>query len=231
MSDEGATSGTIGFVMAVASVAALAVSSTAVLLQPRYRENLDRLRVTRLESMVASVPALESLLRESGADALEMRHVALATGCYAEPPATGETADTVVSKVYLVRRKEDLELLVLPVSGPGYAPGIQAFIALGSDLDTIAAFTVVEHAETPGLGARIAELSWQAGFEGKSVRNESGEVALTVVQRDAAGAYEVDGISGATRTGRGLTALLIRWLGPGGFGLYLDRLASGDTCR
>ena len=36
--------------------------------------------------------------------------------------------------------------------------------------------------------------------------------------------YQVDGISGATRTGAGVTNLLRFWLGPDGFGPYLARL-------
>jgi protein gp37 len=36
--------------------------------------------------------------------------------------------------------------------------------------------------------------------------------------------FRVDGLSGATITSRGVTATLDFWLGPNGFGPYLDRL-------
>jgi Na+-transporting NADH:ubiquinone oxidoreductase subunit C len=35
--------------------------------------------------------------------------------------------------------------------------------------------------------------------------------------------YEVDGLSGATITSRGVTAMLDFWLGDEGFGPYLDK--------
>ena len=36
--------------------------------------------------------------------------------------------------------------------------------------------------------------------------------------------FEVDGISGATRTSNGISNMLRFWLGPGGFGPFLTRL-------
>jgi Na+-transporting NADH:ubiquinone oxidoreductase subunit C len=39
--------------------------------------------------------------------------------------------------------------------------------------------------------------------------------------------YRVDGLSGATITSRGVTHTLEFWLGPNGFGPYLETLAAG----
>lgn len=45
-----------------------------------------------------------------------------------------------------------------------------------------------------------------------------------MVEDESAGPHEVDAISGATRTGLGVTNLLHFWLGPNGYGPYLARL-------
>jgi Na+-transporting NADH:ubiquinone oxidoreductase subunit C len=97
-------------------------------------------------------------------------------------------------------------------------------LALEADLTTVAALTILEQGETAGLGARIEEPEWQAQWQGKQVANEEGETVIAVVRGKAANAYEVDGISGASRTGNGVTNMLRYWLGDHGFGPFLERL-------
>jgi len=63
------------------------------------------------------------------------------------------------------------------------------------------------------------------------VRDESGRIRIAVakgaVETDTPGAaFEVDGISGATRTGNGVTNMLRFWLGDHGFGVFLERIRS-----
>ena len=52
----------------------------------------------------------------------------------------------------------------------------------------------------------------------------TGQIVLTVVRGEASEPYEVDAISGATVTSNGVVAMLRYWLGPHGFGPFLDRL-------
>ena len=59
--------------------------------------------------------------------------------------------------------------------------------------------------------------------------DEEGNLRIAVVQGGAKQPYEVDGISGATRTGRGVANLLRFWLGELGFGPFLKRLAAGEV--
>ena len=135
------------------------------------------------------------------------------------------------ARVYLVRdRDERLRLLVLPVEGAGYASTMRGYLALEPDLRTIRALSFYEHAETPGLGAEIDAPDWQASWAGKLAFDPQGRPAIAVDRdrvdpADPNAAYRVDGISGATRTGVGVTNLLRYWLGPHGFGPYLQRLA------
>ena len=85
--------------------------------------------------------------------------------------------------------------------------------------------TFYRHAETAGLGARIGELEWRALWVGRRALDEEGTPRIEVVKgrADRTSPYEVDGISGATLTGNGVTAALRFWLGEDGFGPYLRR--------
>jgi Na+-transporting NADH:ubiquinone oxidoreductase subunit C len=53
--------------------------------------------------------------------------------------------------VHLLERDDDLLLIVLPVQGRGYQSAIQAMLALEPDLNSIAALTITEQGETPGI--------------------------------------------------------------------------------
>jgi Na+-transporting NADH:ubiquinone oxidoreductase subunit C len=101
-------------------------------------------------------------------------------------------------------------------------------LALRGDTNTIAGVAITDHSETPGLGARIEEASWQASFPGTELRDERGEMRFRVAQGRASGVHEVDGITGATRTGRGIMQMVRFWLGPDGYGPFLDAIGSGE---
>lgn len=53
----------------------------------------------------------------------------------------------------------------------GYGGDIEFIISINAD-GTLAGMRVASHAETPGLGAKIAEADFQSQFEGKSTENE-----------------------------------------------------------
>jgi Na+-transporting NADH:ubiquinone oxidoreductase subunit C len=54
-----------------------------------------------------------------------------------------------------------------------------------------------------------------------------GAVAATPGATDAH-QYQVDGLAGATLTGRGVTNLLHYWVGEHGFGPYLERIGASS---
>ncbi len=240
----------------VASVSAVAVAVTAVSLKPRQMENVERARQQRMAEMLASVPGMADILGEVDADTLETRIVDLTAGIYeddvdpasfdAAAAATDPARSVALSKeqdiagigrrpdlapVHIVRRDEETLLVVLPAYGTGYQSTIRAYLALEGDLNTIAAISIYEQGETPGLGSRITDTEWQAQWAGKKVADEAGEMRIGVV-RDASGnAYEVDGITGATRSSLGVSNLVRFWLGADGFGPFLDNLREGRLPR
>jgi len=132
--------------------------------------------------------------------------------------------------VYLYDADKDgsAERLVLPVQGYGLWSTLYGFMALENDANTVAGLTFYSHAETPGLGGEVDNPGWKAQWNGKSVYRD-GEVALRLVKGGAqpGDAYGVDGLAGATLTGRGVTNLVQFWLGENGFQPYLNNLKEG----
>src|SRR5690606_34142855 len=92
----------------------------------------------------------------------------------------------------------EVKLLVLPVRGAGYQSTIRAYLALEGDLNTVAAFTVYEQGETPGLGSRVAEAEFSRSWTGKQIA-ENGTIAIDA-SAGASGPHEVEMISGASVT-------------------------------
>lgn len=244
---------TLGIAFLVALVCGLAVSITAVSLRPFIAANIESERQSLMAAMLADVPGIAEILAEAGEGAVEVMLVDLRTGQLAtdidaasyDPlvAANDPEASTALSRaedfaglgrrenvapVYLVRRDGAIVLLVLPVRGAGYQSTIKAYLALEGDFNTVAALTVYEQGETPGLGARISESEWQAGWVGKQLASD-GEVIIAVVRGDSTGPYEVAGISGASVTGYAMTDMIQFWLSPSGYGLFLDRLRSGES--
>jgi len=100
---------------------------------------------------------------------------------------------------------------ILSIRGSGLWDEIWGNIAVKSDLNTIAGATFDHKGETPGLGAEIKDNpAFPGQFVGKQMFKD-GEVAILVRKGGSQDKlYEVDGISGATITGDGVSEMLQR---------------------
>ena len=114
----------------------------------------------------------------------------------------------------------------------GYGPRCMDFLYLEQDGNTVFGLQFYEHGETPGLGGNIDNHHWRQLWKGKLVYGEGDEEPRIQVGRghvpanDPEFQFKVDGLSGATITGQGVTNLLRYWLGENGFGPYLKRFRS-----
>ncbi len=138
--------------------------------------------------------------------------------------------------VYLVWDGDELKRIILPIHGQGMWSTLYGFIALESDLNTIGAVSFYEQAETAGLGDQIQRPDWQAQWQGRELfdnqRNFRFRVAAGAVEEDSAAArHQVDGLTGATVTGNAVTRLVEYWFSPGGYGDFLDNLATQSPVR
>ncbi|MEQ8853437.1 Na(+)-translocating NADH-quinone reductase subunit C [Gimesia sp.] len=134
------------------------------------------------------------------------------------------------SWVYLINDENgQLTQYVLPVRGKGLWSTMWGFLALQTDLTTVQGLTFYEQGETPGLGGEVDNPKWKAQWKGKEVYNNDFQPDIEVIKGsvnpDSPNAeHEVDGLSGATITSRGVTHLLDFWLGDLGFKPYLERV-------
>jgi Na+-transporting NADH:ubiquinone oxidoreductase subunit C len=151
-----------------------------------------------------------------------------------------ELSDQVTDDIANVKRREKRtviyritddgkETLVLPVRGYGLWSTLWGFIALdmtnaeaGADQITVKGLTYYDQKETPGLGGEVDNPLWKAKWVGKKAFAKDWTVKVKVT-KGAEGIYQVDALSGATITSRGVSNMLAYWLGDEGFGPYLKR--------
>ena len=96
-----------------------------------------------------------------------------------------------------------------PILGKGLWSTLYGYLALNSDLETIAGISFYKHGETPGLGAEIEKDWFLSQFAGKRLYADGAPTDFEVAKPGyAEGDSAVDGISGATLTGNGVEALV-----------------------
>tara|TARA_B100000959_G_C14917573_1_gene598049 strand:- start:80 stop:784 length:705 start_codon:yes stop_codon:yes gene_type:complete len=128
---------------------------------------------------------------------------------------TGEVKYFNDNKEYLPLYKEiEQNIIIIPVSGKGLWSSLFGYFAIdANNYSTVKGITFYAHGETPGLGAEISSKWFQSNFIGKEVYNGNELLSIKLTKpglADENNLYEVDGISGATITSRGVTELLKR---------------------
>lgn len=180
------------------------------------------------------------MLTPSEAEAIGIDPVSYEQRKAAKDPAMSRGLDTAediasisrqadYSVVYLLKSGDDIDRIVIPIHGYGLWSTLYGYIALNGDMNTVSGITFYEHAETAGLGGEVDNPSWKAIWEGKEVFGNQGDVALSVVKgavdpNNQNAVHQIDGLSGATLTSRGVHNLIQFWLGDAGFGPILKEL-------
>jgi Na+-transporting NADH:ubiquinone oxidoreductase subunit C len=138
------------------------------------------------------------------------------------------------ARVYLVREGGEVTRIILPVSGYGLWSTLYGFLALQPDGNTVADIVFYEQRETAGIGDFVTKAAWRAEWPGKRVYDEEGALRLEVFKgrvaaEDPLSDYRVDGVSGATLTGNGVTNLVHYWLGEHGYGPFLRNFRGEES--
>ena len=141
-----------------------------------------------------------------------------------------------VSLVYLKATATGIDKVVMPVRGYGLWGTLYGYLALDGDLNTIAGLGFYQHKETPGLGGEVDNSKWKASWQGVRLFNDMGQPQVKLVkQRSAstnpAASYEVDALSGATFTTKGVENMVNYWTGDDDFGACLKRLRSNGFAQ
>ena len=107
-------------------------------------------------------------------------------------------------------------LYLASVRGMGLWDKIWGTVAVSEDFNTIVGASFGHLAETPGLGAEIKDNpNFPKAFQGKTIYKDGQYVSVGVIKGGAKDiAHEVDAISGATITSRGVNEMMYKGLKP-----------------
>lgn len=247
---------TFAVALALCVVCAVVVSSAAVILRPTQEVN-------KLLDLKTNILASAGLLKKGVAieaqfEQISTRVVDLETGrftdavdvaSYDQRKASKDPALSIAldpkqdpakikrranyATVYLLETEQGIEKIILPIKGYGLWSTLYGFLALESDLQTVAGIGFYEHTETPGLGGEIDNPRWKAGWIGKQAYRQ-GDVVIDVLKgkvdmsREGADS-QIDGLAGATLTTRGVDNLVRYWLGDEGFRPLINYLKAGEV--
>tara|TARA_B100001939_G_scaffold336638_2_gene339999 strand:- start:19621 stop:20481 length:861 start_codon:yes stop_codon:yes gene_type:complete len=126
-----------------------------------------------------------------------------------------EAYDRGIKVVYLYKPEGEIKYYIIPIEGNGLWGMMYGYIALETDLNTVAGIRFYKHIETPGLGAELAKHDHNKKWIGKKILDEDGKLVSVMVAKGSAEQthpqeieHYVDGISGATLTGKGINQFL-----------------------
>jgi len=123
-----------------------------------------------------------------------------------------EKTDPNSLNLYFFQENKVIKGYILPINTRGLWGKIQGYLAFENDGETVSGFSVFNHSETPGLGGEIESAWFEKNFKGKKILNSQNKfVSVGIAKgkaqnlpRDLQNNY-VDGISGATLTGKYLS--------------------------
>lgn len=206
---------TLFVAIGVSLVCSILVASAAILLKPKqllneaeYRQRII-LDVAGLYDPDAEIATLYEAIEETSTQL-----------------ASGEAAP-----VYLVKDGDRVAQVILPIEGAGLWATMYGFLAVENDGNTVRGLQFYDHAETPGLGDGVDKPAWQAQWQGKHLYDANGDPQIEVIKGPAPddSDYQIDGLAGATLTGRGVSIFVRHWIGDEGYGPYLKSFSNEES--
>ncbi|RLC98980.1 MAG: Na(+)-translocating NADH-quinone reductase subunit C, partial [Chloroflexi bacterium] len=221
-------------------VCSILVSTSAVIFRPQQQANKEadiKKNILAVTGLLTEDADINALFKQ-----FEIKIVDLKTGHYAnidpttydQRKAARDPAQSIsltteqdiasigrrakLATVYLLKDGDAIKQVVLPIHGYGLWSTLYGFISFESDFNTIGGLQFYAPAETPGLGGEVDNPKWREQWHGKKAFNNSGELKIEVIRghvdfKVAGAEHQVDGLSGATLTSRGVSNLVNYWLG------------------
>jgi len=210
---------TLGFAAAVTMICSVLLASAATLLKDRQEQNVQ-LDIKCNILSVLDLAENKDLEPEKIFSLFDDNINSFVVDLEGNRVAAREAEDVDPKKnpdllPVFVRMEGDSALAYcIPIQGKALWSTVKGYIALERDLNTIKGITFYSHGETPGLGGEIEKDWFTDAFKGKTILSDTGEVvSVTIVkgklrtgEKDPE--HKVDGISGATLTGRGLNIFI-----------------------
>jgi len=205
------------FALALCLVCGILLSVAAKGLKSRQSENVqtDRRKnilksVRLINDETVYTPAEINALYEKN---IKRLHVTDSGMIITDGMGKGFQGHTILPIYIYVKSDGTIASYIIPIDTQGLWGKIHGYLSLRDDGSTIEGFTVYKHSETPGLGGEIEKNWFEKNFVGKKIVNRKGSfvsiaIAKGKVQDSVPQARRinyVDGISGATLTGKYLT--------------------------
>lgn len=222
----------IGFAVVLTIVLGGALSVAAVLLKEPQDKAVE---LDTKKQILSAVMSTEGYSKQELADIYSKRIRSVVVnidGEEVEDYGVEKPEDINIKKQYKKKNPEDkflpvfkylkegsdseIEAFILPVYGFGLWDNIWGFTAIKNDFNTIKGVTFDHKAETPGLGARITSAEIQNRYEGKKLYDDGELVSVDMVKgegNEGLTEHQVDGMSGATITGKGVNDMLKNYMG------------------
>ncbi len=169
--------------------------------------------VDRQRNVLKSVGALEPE-RKYGTD--EIKELFAAAIKDIRVDANGQVLDADAASglpLFLYTPDGQVQSYIVPVDSRGLWGRIYGYLAIDNDGRTVTGFSVYQHSETPGLGGEIEKPWFQQNFVGRQIVDAQGNLTSVGIAKGKVAEviaperkdHYVDGISGATLTGRYLS--------------------------
>ena len=200
------------FALATSLVCSVLLTTAASGLKSRQQENIDLDRKVNLLRAANLVPPGVKPPKEEIVDMYDARIQDVIVDREGKIVET-DTPDGM--HLYFVRAEDDPDAVdgyILPINTRGLWGKIHGYLAFENDGQTVSGFSVYSHSETPGLGGEIESAWFQKNFKGKKILNSQDNfVSVGIAKGKVENLPEdkrenyVDGISGATLTGKYLS--------------------------
>jgi Na+-transporting NADH:ubiquinone oxidoreductase subunit C len=207
--DKNSRTNVIKFALLISFVCGLLITSAASGLKGFQQENIEldkRLNLLRAASLIdpGKKPPREEI------NHLYDAHIQAVIVDSQGKIIETDTQDTL--HLYFYKTDTVIQGYILPINSRGLWGKIRGYLAFENDGQTVSGFSVYSHSETPGLGGEIESAWFQKNFKGKKILNSQNKfVSVGIAKGQVENLPEkdrenyVDGISGATLTGKYLS--------------------------
>jgi len=207
---------TFGFTIVMIVVVALGLAVTSITLKPLQERNvLVEKKQNILQSLNVNVDFEK--VEKTFKDYIKATYIVKPDGSYNEGNVFDINLKEELKKPLqernlplYVAEKDGHKFFVIPLYGKGLWGPIWGYIALKEDLNTVYGVSFGHKGETPGLGAEIVNDKFKNKFKEKKLFDEQGNFVSIKVNKGAKSLskHEVDAISGATITSKGLEKMI-----------------------
>ena len=212
MIHNGSLNQSIKVILSVCLVCSLLVSTAAVMLHDRQKENqrqerikniliaanlyrhdinIERVYKQRIEPILINLRSGEQVVEDNISADFSIDDFDIQT--FANDLELGENVDSEVDIAKIQRRPKYMliyvaktagheDKLILPVFGKGLWSTLYGVLSLDNDLQTITGITFYQHGETPGLGGEVDNPRWKQQCHCKKAFDNQGRVIIEVLR-------------------------------------------------